>query len=351
MTPARTPRRRLVAVTLAIGAGMMMVSLHAQVALAQAPVRVGWWNTFSAPGLAAPAPTTPAGGIRVSAAPGQVLAFGAVLYRAPLGSTAKLTLKIAGAQGTPQVQACPTKNTKWKGGDDQSADAAPAYDCTTLHAPGTVSSNATKITFKMDVLTEPRPGRLSLAIVPDLSGSTGPAPGVNTPFSVDFDKPTSKSLTVSTPPPPPPPPQPVPPPASASGGTSAPVQPPSSTSASVPGAPLGVPSFTGSSTTQTTTRTVQTIGTTPQGTPSPGPVAGFALPAQAHGIRMTAASVVGGVALAVALLLWGMGYGLLGSRVIPLSVPLPRGGAAARRSRGPGPQPSRVRAPTGQLLR
>ena len=102
-------------------------------------------------------------------------------------------------------------------------------------------------------------------------------------------------------------------------------------------------------TTQTTT-TVTRSGSASQGTPVPVPVPAAALPTQAHGIRMMAASVIGGVALAVALLLWGMGYGLLGGRVIPLSVPLPRGGARVRRPQGPSSGPSLVRAPTGQLL-
>ena len=116
MNTVRASRRRLMVTTLALGTGMAVAAIHAQLALAQSPARVGWWNSVSAPSLAAPAPTTPAGGLRVSASPGQVLAFGAVLYQVPVGSTARLTLKIAGAQGTPQVQACPTKNIAWKGG-------------------------------------------------------------------------------------------------------------------------------------------------------------------------------------------------------------------------------------------
>src|SRR5438309_6935 len=143
MNRFRSWRLRLVATSVALGAGMTMAAVHAQVALARAPVRVGWWNSVSAPGLAAPAPTTPSGGLRVAAAPGQVLAFGAVLYRVPLGSTAKLTLKIAAVEGAPLVQACPTKNIRWKAGDDQPADAAPAYDCSTLHSPGNVASHGT----------------------------------------------------------------------------------------------------------------------------------------------------------------------------------------------------------------
>ena len=52
---------------------------------------------------------------------------------------------------------------------------------------------------------------------------------------------------------------------------------------------------------------------------------------------MMAASVIGGLALTVALLLWGMGYGLLGGRVISLAEPLRRGGAPAQAGRvGPG---------------
>jgi len=120
---------------------------------------------------------------------------------------------------------------------------------------------------------------------------------------------------------------------------------------SVSGAPLGVPSFSGNTGTGAHTGSASVGGTVTQAAPVPGSAPPASIPAQAHGARLTAASVIGGIALASALLLWGLGYGLLGGRVISLSEPLARDGVPARRTRGLTAGPSLVRAPTGPLLR
>jgi hypothetical protein len=110
-------------------------------AVADAPIQTGWWNAMSGGGEAAPAPTTPEGGLRVAVSPGEVLAYGAVQYLFPAGSGGTLELKVASATGFPAinpnapstdpkypVMACPTKDA-WEAGDNQDIESAPAYDC------------------------------------------------------------------------------------------------------------------------------------------------------------------------------------------------------------------------------
>jgi len=203
--------RRIVGATLLTGAGALVVATWpAASASADAPVRTAWWNTVSGNGQSAPS-STPAGGLHVAVAPGQVLAFGAVLYSLPTDGTATLEFKFT-SQGTASVAACPTKDDNWTAGDDQPSSAQPAYDCT--HAfNGNVSSDGATVTFFVDGAGQSIPGQLSLAIVPVM---TDAAPGVGTqlpadttqPFSMDIDKPDVSSMTitsgapVSAPPPP-----------------------------------------------------------------------------------------------------------------------------------------------------
>jgi hypothetical protein len=107
-------------------------------AVADAPIQTGWWNAMSGGGESAPAPTAPAGGIRVQATPGAIEAYGAVQYLFPAGSGGTLELKVASATGAPDINpnspstdpsypimACPTKE-KWKAGDNQDFETAPA---------------------------------------------------------------------------------------------------------------------------------------------------------------------------------------------------------------------------------
>src|SRR3954452_3804603 len=94
-------------------AGPLVIATWPSAASADPAVRTGWWNTMSGGGQSAPEPTTPAGGLHVAVAPGEMLAFGAVLYDLPQDATATLELKLSG-QGTPVLVACPTKDSSWK---------------------------------------------------------------------------------------------------------------------------------------------------------------------------------------------------------------------------------------------
>jgi hypothetical protein len=318
-------RRRFTRGVAALTLTMTALMSFAPDASAVSPQRVGWWNTLSAGGAVAPAPTTPTGGIRVAAGPGQVLAYGAVLYSMPTDATGQLKLTIAGSQGTPQVQACPTKNTRWKAGDDQPSDSAPAYDCSITHYPGTISSDGASVSFDVTTFDAITAGQLSLAIVPDLSATGSPAGAVNQPFSVDIGKPGASSMTTTGAPPPSMRPS--------SGSTPAAQQPaPSPPShAAAAGQPLGVPAGTNLPDTQA----VPPTAPAPQVAPSAAPASAQSSPDSTRGPAATAGSVIGGLALVVALMFWGTGRGLLGGRIIPLSVPLaPRSDLSQLRGEG-----------------
>jgi hypothetical protein len=334
------------------GGGLILLGALTSTAYADAPQRVGWWNSASGPagpaGAAAPSPTTPPGGLRVAAGPTagaapssllptqtpqgeQILAYGAVLYALAEGSSATLQLKIAGTpQGTPQVAACPTRNATWTAGDDQPSSSEPAYDCTTQHFPGTVSADGTTISFTVKAQFESSPDLLSLAIVPDLSSTAVPGGG-NTAFAVDLAPPGATSLT----------PQPEAAPSAASTPVSpsqsaAPPPPSTFTAAPPPARP-----FVGAAAPPAALPRVSVP--TAAATPSPTPAAaGAALGAQtprppaavasgpASSVKSRIATALGTATLLAAVLVWSLGYGVLGGRIIPLSVPLRRGPADAR---------------------
>jgi len=216
--------QRVGAVAMALGAsGFAAVTVASSSAVADAPMQTAWWNGMSGGGQAAPDPATPAGGLHVAVGSGQVLAFGAVLYSLPEGSTATLELKVSNLTATPVVNptapsttpavnvvACPTTGT-WKAGDNQPMDTAPDYDCT-RYMQGNLSADQSTITFLLDASAESIPGQLSLAIVPivtnEIPGAGTPAPVDTTqPFSLDIAKPDMSSMTVTStaavPPPPP----------------------------------------------------------------------------------------------------------------------------------------------------
>jgi hypothetical protein len=225
-----TMAQRAGAVAIVLGASdFAAVTVGSSSAVADAPMQTAWWNAVSAGGQAAPDPATPEGGLHVSVASGQVLAYGAVLYALPEGSTATLEFTVKNVTATPVVNptspsttpaadivACPTKNS-WKAGDAQSMDAAPGYDCT-RSIPGNLSADQTTLTFLVDSSVEVVPGQLNLAIVPvvtdNIPGAGTPAPvDVTQPFSLDIDKPDASSMTITSSAALPPPPAP------ASGGT------------------------------------------------------------------------------------------------------------------------------------
>src|SRR5258708_10662342 len=103
-------RRRTAGTMAIVGAGLMALGALSTTADAAPALRVGWWNTATANGAAAPSPTTPTGGIRVAAGAGTaqtqvpgtvpnppVVASGALLYMLPEGSTPTLLLNLAPA--------------------------------------------------------------------------------------------------------------------------------------------------------------------------------------------------------------------------------------------------------------
>jgi hypothetical protein len=224
--------QRIGGVAVILGASGFAAIALSTTAVADAPMQTAWWQAVSAGGQAAPDPATPEGGLHVSVASGQVLAYGAVLYSLTEGSTATLEFKVSNITATPVVNptspsttpaadivACPTKNS-WKAGDGQSMDNAPGYDCT-RSIPGNLSADQTTLTFLVDSSVEVVPGQLNLAIVPvvtdNIPGAGTPAPvDVTQPFSLDIAKPDATSLTITSSAALPPPP-PVP----ASGGTTA----------------------------------------------------------------------------------------------------------------------------------
>jgi len=288
--------RGMVGVVMTIGS----VAMLAPPAYAEAPSRVGWWNLVSAGAVAAPAPTTPSGGLHIAAVPGQVLAYGAVFYQLPRHAVVvQLTLTIAGSQGTVKLLACPTKSDSWKGGDDQSSDSAPAYDCGTTPPTGAVAADGKSVSF---ALTSFPTDSLSVALVPDLSQ----------PFSVDLDKPGASSLKVTTAAPttgaasPPPP----------TARTTAPQT--SDNAATSAGRPLAVPNLP-PSTAQTAP---SDAGVVPQVAPSaPSAAAPQQVASASRSTSGTVGSVIGVLAMVTALMFWGLGRGLLGGRVQPLSIP------------------------------
>jgi hypothetical protein len=301
------------------GLTLVTLSLLPSTASATAPQRVGWWNTVSANGTAAPSPTTPAGGMRVAAgalisgAPvavpqgPQILAYGAVLYALPEGHDATLQLKIAGtAQGTPQLAACPTADDGWAGGDDQPASAEPAYDCSAQHVAGTVSSDGTTVSFAIASPFEKTPGVVSLAIVPDPASTA--LPTGSSPFAVDIQPPDAGSFTAKDT-------SPEPTPASSDLlppdlGSSAPVG---------AGAPLGLPALNAPPP-ESAPPATSPAPAQPSAPPRPAARLGPVAAAPPSPLRLHLAT-----ALIAAVVVWSLGYGLLGGRVVPLSVPLRRG--------------------------
>lgn len=169
-------------------------------AAAAAPVRSGWWNTASAGSSAAPS-NTPGGELSVSYA-GQTLSYAAVAYQVSGAGNATLTLQIdaANSQGTPAVEACPTKTANWPSGGDQPASAAPSYDCSVHSYAGAPSADGKSINFLLDSGAQVSPGIYSVAIVPAPSdnvpvlGQQAPV-ATTAPFTVDFQTPGGDSLS------------------------------------------------------------------------------------------------------------------------------------------------------------
>lgn len=211
---------RLVKLGAAAGCGALVVlSCLAGTALADAPVKTGWWNAASANGSVLPQPTTGADDLHVSQGPNGPGAIAAVAYDLSGQDVvgAMLTLKVVAnsAVGTTDVLACPTQDVAWKAGGNQPLAEAPKYDCA-AGLPGIRAADGTSVSFLLGTAQLLLGSGYTLAIVPSSDAL---------PFTVDFAKPDATSLAPETPPAAEPAPTtdtytPPPPPAPASGSGS-----------------------------------------------------------------------------------------------------------------------------------
>ncbi|MCU1588748.1 MAG: hypothetical protein JWP11_4, partial [Frankiales bacterium] len=171
-----------------VGLVPVLLLALAGTAWADAPTKTGWWNAASANGVALPMPTTSADDLHVGQGANGPTAYAAVAYdlTGQVVSAATLELKVVAnsAVGTIDVVACPTKDSAWKAGGDQTYDARPQYDCA-KGIQGVAAADGTKITFLLDTAQQLL-GGYSLAIVPSADAK---------PFTVDFAKPDPTSLT------------------------------------------------------------------------------------------------------------------------------------------------------------
>src|SRR5207302_4833726 len=140
---------------------------------------------------AAPNPAVPSGGLYVQSDPSSVattaMAYSAVRFAVPEGSTGTLTLKIAGSPPsttqTAALSACAT-TSPWQapqGGGPGAYDTAPNYDGNKC-ATGQLSPDGTAYTFALAGKEQPRSGAFDVAIVP----TPGSPPA---PFAVVFNPP------------------------------------------------------------------------------------------------------------------------------------------------------------------
>ncbi|MEY2450040.1 MAG: hypothetical protein QOH79_3516, partial [Acidimicrobiaceae bacterium] len=186
-----TFRRRVGAVSVAVGAIALVLGLTVSPAHATPPEKVGWWfRPLTGPlALPVPVPVVPDGGLFVQqGATTEPLAFGAVRYRVPDGSSNALTLTAAPGSVAlaASMQACKTSTT-WEATSPGpgSWDAHPSFGnpC----APGLVASDGSAVAFNLNA-SFVTAGALDVAIVP-LSAAA--------PFAVAFNPPADDALQSS----------------------------------------------------------------------------------------------------------------------------------------------------------
>lgn len=185
-------RRRVGAVSVAVGVTALVLGFTVSPAHAAPPEKVGWWfQALSGPlALPVPAPVVPEGGLFVQqGATADPLAIGAVRYAVADGSSNAVTLTTAPGSValTASVQACKT-TTLWEAttAGPGSWDTRPSY--TTPCAPGSVASDGSAVVFNLNPSFVSN-GALDIAIVP-LTAAT--------PFAVAFAPPDGDSLQSAT---------------------------------------------------------------------------------------------------------------------------------------------------------
>jgi len=150
---------------------------------------IGWWS--QAPGTAltaGPAPAVPAGGLYVANGPTAPAAISAVRVATGGDANVRVTLALApdATASTTNIAACPT-TAQWAPTDGGSLDQAPAFDCTSGVALGTVDTTASTITWLLPT-SFVRDGAVDVALVPAAGAS---------PFSAPFEAPAAGAVDVS----------------------------------------------------------------------------------------------------------------------------------------------------------
>lgn len=161
-------RLRAIVMAMPLALGLSIPVAVGSPALAADAARTGWWNAVSVPGAALPAPTRAPSDLRVGYAGHAPTAYAAVLYSAPGATTATLDLLLVPgrAVGTAVMAACPTKDTTWTAGPNQSIDKAPRYDCARGLASAVPAADGLSVSFALDASQQVSPGVWSLALVP-----------------------------------------------------------------------------------------------------------------------------------------------------------------------------------------
>lgn len=179
---ARLVSSKIVRVLRSLAAALLAVSLaasgllvRAHAAQAAAPDAQGWWWTsqgVGGTGLAAPTspPDVPASGLYVQAdvSSSTPVAFAAVVYRIPTGSSliGPLTLAVSQSSATSpnaSLEACPLISPEINAEQGGPAADAPSYDCRT-HVQADISSDGSSFTLPVTKLVSE--GVLAVALLP-----------------------------------------------------------------------------------------------------------------------------------------------------------------------------------------
>lgn len=154
---------------------------------ADPPDAAGWWWKAQATGLVAvPAPpTVPPGGLYVAGDPTGPFGVSAVRLFIPAGAVVgQLLLRVASAQGTIAMRACPT-TIAWGPEQGGQLAGAPVADCSAF-APGVHDATAGTVVFEVSPLV--RDGFLNVVLLPQ-AGAV---------FQASFQPPGPDTVAVSS---------------------------------------------------------------------------------------------------------------------------------------------------------
>lgn len=293
-----TRARQWFAGTLGLVSVITVCSISGSAAGADTPLTYGWWSQINQGAIAAPPPPdVPADGMFAENSPGGPLAYSALTFIIPAGSTsATLTLGLTGSPVVTQApEAClatssfdQTENGPWS--------ARPSYDCT-ADVFGATDSNDTTVTFPLISLV--RGGELSVVILatgqadrfamsaPSATALTVTSPASSPPTSGPTPSDLSQGIV-----------QPGPVTPAEIGSTSSPFGIPPS-AAPLPSASITVP-------TSSTAGQAPTLAPTQAAIPS---VAGTVTPKARSSWSTEAFSVAGLAMLLIAIVYWADGFG------------------------------------------